>query len=131
MVPTIWPGDVVEVEKICGHVAEGDVIFTARRDAFCMHRVVRIEEDADGLRVTTRGDAMACDDPEISLGEILGKVSRVHHHGEVIRLDPRPSALQSCIARIFSSCSVVRRLLLRLNDRAHSKPASDVPVSSL
>jgi signal peptidase I len=123
MVPTIWPGDLVEVERCYGSIGVGDVILTVRQESFCMHRVVRHEQASDGIRITTRGDAMRCEDPEISSSQVLGKISRVHHHGEFIRLAQQQGRFERCLARIFNSISLVRRVLLRVNNRRLSKQA--------
>jgi signal peptidase I len=123
MVPTIWPGDLVEVQGGCGGVLLGDIVLAMRDEAFYMHRVVRVEESTQRVRVTTRGDAMQSSDPP-TLGEnILGKVVRINHHGKHVEPASCPSVLNGLIAWAFRTFSPVRILLLRMNHKTTTRQA--------
>ena len=73
MLPTIWPGEVVEVVQCSAEeVRPDDVVLALRDGRFYLHRFVG-RSRAGGL--VLRGDSMPAADPELSGEALLGKVS--------------------------------------------------------
>lgn len=85
MLPSIWPGDTLIVERVdFSHVMEGEVVFFRRDRRLFAHRLVRNEVD-----MLTRGDSMATPDSPIERDEILGRVVSIVRNGK--SLQPRTS----------------------------------------
>ncbi|HEX4076459.1 MAG TPA: S24/S26 family peptidase [Candidatus Acidoferrales bacterium] len=78
MVPTIFPGDILFVERDpLARLQPGDVVLASRGGRFFAHRVVRLTALGGPPRVITRGDALRENDPAFSHDEILGRVTSV------------------------------------------------------
>lgn len=113
MLPTLWPGDVVEIAGCSlDDVSPGEIVLALRAGRFFLHRVVG-RSPAGGFWL--RGDSMPAADPEFSNEALLGRlVSR-----------PRPLNVWSwAVGRVLCHCAPVRRLALR----AHENPP---PVQSI
>lgn len=83
MLPTIFPGDTVIIERAdCTGVSEGEIVLCARAGRFVIHRVTR--KSADDATILTRGDAMAQPDPPVANRDLLGKVSYILRAGKQI-----------------------------------------------
>jgi hypothetical protein len=77
MVPSIWPGDTLVVERQeAACLLAGDVAVYLRFGRLFAHRVIGIVE-GPMVALVTRGDAMACDDPLVLADEIVGRVVAV------------------------------------------------------
>lgn len=79
MEPMIKPGDVILIKKIGDEeVKTGEVIQFKRDDILITHRVVKIVDDAAGLRYRTKGDNNPSEDLRlVKPEEIKGKVVKV------------------------------------------------------
>jgi signal peptidase I len=76
MVPTIFPGDILFVERDpLARLRPGHVVLASREGRFFAHRVVRLTALGGPARVITRGDALRENDPPFSREEILGRVT--------------------------------------------------------
>ncbi len=75
MLPSLWPGDVIEVSRVDPIVLrEGDVLLLQRGQRLFCHRLVRWVE-GDGARLLcTRGDHLSTTDPLFTLDCLLGRV---------------------------------------------------------
>ena len=74
MVPSVWPGDVLTVERFPVEDAlSGDIILFSREDRWFAHRVV----ENKGVTLLTKGDALSCCDPPVQAVDVLGKVTRI------------------------------------------------------
>lgn len=76
MEPAMGPGDVAIVdERVEPESLRIDDILKFRQWGLdVVHRIVTIEQGADGLVITTRGDNVARNDPPIELDQIEGRV---------------------------------------------------------
>lgn len=82
MLPTVWPGDTLVVERVeSGAVSAGDIVLFRRDRRLFAHRVVAMADGLNGARITTQGDGMAQPDPPVAGAEVLGKVSLVVRNG--------------------------------------------------
>jgi len=87
MLPTIWPGDTLGVERANrDDLSEGDIVLFSRERRILAHRMVRRSSDGEGT-ILTRGDAMPQSDPPVSDRDLLGKVAFILRNGECI--EPR------------------------------------------
>jgi hypothetical protein len=78
MIPTIFPGNILYVERNpLARLEPGHVVLASRGGRFFAHRVVRLTALGGPPRVITRGDALRESDPAFSPDEILGRVTVV------------------------------------------------------
>jgi Peptidase S24-like len=84
MLPTVWPGDTLLIERVNSEVvSEGDIVLFGRDRRLFVHRVVRkITEDS---KILTRGDAMPRLDPPVLDRDLMGKVVLIQREGRYIR----------------------------------------------
>ncbi len=114
MLPTIFPGDILAVERIGEHqVNLGDVILTPRDGRLCAHRVVAKSEDCSPCWLT-QGDAMAIPDRPVQPSELLGRVAYVTRRGKRIALPAKLSVIESLIASLIRRSFFAARVLVYL-----------------
>jgi Peptidase S24-like len=78
MIPTIFPGDILFVERDpLARLRPGHVVLASRGGRFFAHRVARLTALGGAPRVITRGDALRENDPAFLHEEILGRVTCV------------------------------------------------------
>jgi hypothetical protein len=78
MIPTIFPGDILFVERDpLARLRPGQVVLASRGGRFFAHRVVRLTALGGFARVIVRGDALRGDDPAFLHEEILGRVTGI------------------------------------------------------
>jgi signal peptidase I len=84
MLPTIFPGDTVMIERASGeNVCEGDIVLFDRDRRLFVHRVSGKSGSTGDLRIVTQGDAMTRPDPPVSGSQVLGKVRFVLRDGRL------------------------------------------------
>jgi hypothetical protein len=78
MLPSIWPGDTLIVERRdVQEVAVGDILLYRRKTGLVAHRVVSAPDSLGKSKVGVRGDAFPGQDELLFRSEILGTVSRI------------------------------------------------------
>jgi signal peptidase I len=88
MLPTIWPGDTLVIERVgCEDVCLGDVVLFGRDHRFFVHRVIAKSASAEGI--LTQGDGMPRPDQAVNGSQLLGRVSIILRGGR--RFEPRRS----------------------------------------
>ena len=86
MLPSIWPGDTLELESGNGSiVSEGDIVLFRRDRRLFAHRVMGTSENG----IVTRGDAMPYGDAPVTESEVLGRVVAIVRDGK--RIEPSRS----------------------------------------
>jgi signal peptidase I len=104
MLPTIWPGDTLLVERADhARVSKGDIVLFGRDHRLFAHRVVAKAGKSEAAWLITRGDGMLRPDPALDGSELLGKVRFVVRDGRRIS----PGATLNLFERAVSA--VVRR----------------------
>ena len=143
MLPTFWPGDVIEIES-CSleDVQAGEIVLAQRDDRLVIHRLVaRCKQNSFLLR----GDSVACPDPPLPSEALLGRlVRRVNGRGNEGRLTA--SALRPGLAAKWSRAlgmllchwGLARRVALKVHSRRkasargfRSAENTAVPVSAV
>jgi hypothetical protein len=118
MLPTLWPGDTLLVERCESRaVAEGDIVLFARDRRFFVHRVIG---SSVGDALQTRGDAMPQADPPVGSGDLLGKIISVLRNGR--RLEParKLPVGQRAVAAVVQKSELAARALVALHDMFQS-----------
>ncbi len=85
MLPAIWPGDVLTVNKLSPSLLERDQIVLYRGNGnLKAHRVVQVNHGY----FLTRGDCVPSLDPPVPFNAIVGQVVAVCRNGRAIKLQP-------------------------------------------
>ena len=113
MLPSVWPGDTLMVERVSGdQVQIGDVVLVGRDGRLWAHRVVSKSEDKGNLLWITQGDAMAAPDPPANESELLGRVSYLIRAGRLIAVRPELSVMERLTAKIVGRSVPAARALV-------------------
>jgi hypothetical protein len=123
MLPSLWPGDVVEIASCSPEdLRSGDVVLAQRNGRLFLHRLVS-PISADGFQL--RGDSMPGSDPQYPPDALLGRlvhsidVATDNAKANVDR-SRRPVALSRAVGWMLCHCGFARRLALKLHQRQAS-----------
>jgi signal peptidase I len=113
MLPSIWPGDVLEIHRVAvADISLGDIVVFARKNRLVVHRVLRLNREQDDVVVITRGDRSATADSPVSTNELLGKVTVIRRgHRNII---PRMTLWTQIASWILRRTELCTRVLLHL-----------------
>jgi len=131
MLPSVWPGDTLLVERASAdQVCEGDIVLFGRDRRLFAHRVVAGARAVDNPQIITRGDGMPRPDPPVADSELLGRVSHILRDGRCI--DPRtslrlPERLMAAMVRRSDSAT---RLLVRVHGLRQTSPERVSPCQN-
>lgn len=113
MLPAIWPGDILVVERVGGdHVRAGEVVLVGRDGRLCAHRVVS-REGLSGYWVT-QGDAMLAPDLPVTDDQLLGRVVYLLRAGERVAVPTKLSLVARLTAMIIRHSFLAARVLVYL-----------------
>jgi len=129
MLPTLWPGDVVEIES-CSleDVRPGEIVLALREGRLFLHRLVAASAPNGFL---LRGDCVPGPDPPFPPGALLGRLVRGTDEGRRVSTGALRawfgvkwfSAKWSRAAgMLLCHCGVARRLALKLHGRRKASP---------
>jgi len=131
MLPSVWPGDTLMVERVSGdQVHIGDVVLVGRDGRLCAHRVVSRSGDTETLRWVTQGDAMAAPDPPVNESELLGRVSYLVRAGRLIVVRAELNVVERLTAKIVGRSVPAARALVYLHRmiQTSGRSAAEKPV---
>jgi len=119
MLPTVWPGDTLAIERIdTDAVCEGDIVLFRRDRRFFVHRVVgKVAEDST---ILTRGDAMPRPDPPVVGRDLLGKVVFILREGRRIRPRTALSLSSRAVAAAVHRSETFARVVVGIRGRLQS-----------
>lgn len=111
MLPSLWPGDVAEIQA-CSvtDAGPGDIVLAMRDGRFFLHR---LGVACDGGFVA-RGDSMPSADPRYSSDALLGKLVRIVRAGKVV-VPRRLRAWSRIVGLVCCYCRWARQLVLRFH----------------
>lgn len=114
MLPSVWPGDVLTVERErVDNIEKGEIVLWERDGRFVAHRVSRRISAPGNTCLVTRGDALSHEDEPVTSRELLGKVVSVERAGRCLPEVPKCSSLRRGWGRLLSSWDRLRSLALR------------------
>jgi signal peptidase len=126
MLPTLWPGDVVEIASCAlEDVRPGEIVLALRDGRLFLHRLIAAEPNGFVLR----GDSMPGCDPLFSREALLGRLVRGADAKESGRTSGRSSLgvkWSRAAGMLICHCSVARRLALKLHSRRRAS-ACELP----
>jgi hypothetical protein len=120
MLPTVWPGDTLVVERVDpASLNEGDIVLIGRGRRLFAHRLIKTSTAESG--VLTRGDAMTTPDPRAEEKEVLGKVSFILRDGRCIEPRRTLKASERAVAALVQRSEIAARLVVGVHDLRHPK----------
>lgn len=132
MLPTIWPGDAIEIERACGEeISEGDIVVYGRDPWVIVHRVVKQERKAGAVALTTRGDAVRLPDPPFSDGALMGRVALISRSGRAIVPRRRLRIAERAVAALVRRSAIAARVVVGVHGMRQSSRARSTQVRNL
>jgi len=114
MLPSIWPGDTLFIEKVAGHpIAEGEIVLYGREGRFFIHRVVH-RPDHSAI-VVTQGDALSRPDPPVAVRDVLGKVAFIVRNGRLIQPARNLTMASDAIAKLARHSKLATRVIAEIH----------------
>jgi len=109
MLPTVWPGDMLIIERLDSEqVAEGDIVLFGRDRRLFAHRVVKNQNSV----LITRGDSMRAPDSPVEEHEFLGRVSSIVRNGRCIGPRRTLGTGERAIASLVQTSEVAARVVV-------------------
>ena len=120
MLPTIWPGDVVVIEKAeSSSVSGGDIVLFGRDKRLFVHRVVKKRVEGT-TQVLTQGDAMPVSDPALDERELMGKVTLIVRNGRSIRPTTKLGVRDRVVASLARQSETGARVVVGVHGFIHN-----------
>ena len=118
MLPVLWPGDVLGVERTDGgEIRRGDIALFERREQLFAHRVLAVCGSAEQQVLLTQGDSVPHTDPPFRASELRGRVEVLVRAGDEIPLERRPGVFSRIASWLFRQSGPLRRVSLALHSR--------------
>jgi signal peptidase len=112
MLPAIWPGDVLCIERKPGdEIVPGDIVVVAREGRFFIHRLIE-KHDSEWV---TRGDSLPQNDPPVEEVQVLGKVSFIQRKAGAWVPSARTSRPKRALAWMLCRWDLLRNVVLRVH----------------
>ena len=109
MLPTVWPGDVLTVQRCeMSELQPGQIVLYRRDAKLTAHRITSMAGDC----LIARGDALPCCDPPVGAPEVVGRVVSIVRNGRSIH--PEQLVWHRTLGWILRRSEVCARILLRL-----------------
>ena len=113
MLPSVWPGDTLVVERVKGEaVSKGDIVLFGRDRRLFAHRVVRKSSSPGNSTIRTRGDAMPAADPPVDESQLLGRVSFIVRNGRIIEPSRRLRLSERAVAAFVRGSEIAARVVV-------------------
>ena len=126
MLPTLWPGDLAEIQACSlDDAAAGEIVFAIRDSRFFLHR---LHARTANMTFVTRGDSMPGPDPGFTADAFLGKLVHVTRAGKPVSTVGRPWT--RAFGLLFCHTGFARRIALRLRSARDSQPLPGASVET-
>ena|ERR1700691_4614857 len=113
MLPSIWPGDILEIHRVgATDLAPDDIVVFARENRLVVHRILSLNRERDDVVLITRGDRSPKSDSPVSAIELLGKVKTIQRGGR--KLLPHRTRWTRIASWILLRSELCTRVLLYL-----------------
>jgi hypothetical protein len=117
MLPSIWPGDTVIVDRrVACKVKPGEIALFTREDRLFAHRVV----ENRGSTLITRGDSHSKNDPPVAEHALLGVVTAIERGGKQFQPETHLTRSRRVLGKILTSSVLSRRFVPRLMTAWHA-----------
>jgi hypothetical protein len=117
MLPTLWPGDIAEIEECrVNEVRRGDIVLATREGRLFLHRFLH-HCPVDGFIL--RGDSMPQPDPVFAANALVARLVAIEPRRRIFgTLSPRWSR---AVGFLLCYCGIARRLALRAHRRWNAR----------
>jgi len=110
MLPTVWPGDTLIINRVVpGEVVAGDIALFGRDRRLFAHRVVRSNGAEEFV---TRGDSMRSADAPVAKEDLLGKVSFIVRDGKCMEPRKTPRFGERVVAALVRRSGIAARVVV-------------------
>ncbi len=114
MLPSVWPGDTVEVEDCqLEDIHPGEIVLALREDRLFLHRFVG-HRGSHGFLL--RGDSMAVPDPIFPSTGFQGRLVQILRAGRTIPLPVPLRPWSRALGVLLCYCGTARRLALQIHN---------------
>jgi Peptidase S24-like len=130
MLPTIWPGDTLVIDRIPSEaVFAGDIVLFGRDQRLFAHRVVTMgfvsravagKSRPQDAGILTRGDAMRAVDRPVSESDLLGRISFILRNGKRVKPSRRPRFSERALAAVLRRSTFAARVAVGVHDLLHA-----------
>jgi len=115
MLPTLWPGELVLIErKPLSQIAPGDIVLYQRDGRFFLHRLESLHIDPARVLIMIRGDAMPQQDPPVPVDQLLGVLAGVWRNGGWVPMPRRMSVASRGMAIVARRSVLFSQVLLHV-----------------
>ncbi len=122
MLPSLWPGDTVEIAGCAlADVEPQEIVLAVRDDQVFLHRYIECGEGAFYLR----GDSMPAPDPAYSSDAFLGRLVQITRMGHSVSLPRCLSRSARALGLLLCYCDTARWLAMAV----HNWRISRTPLS--
>ena len=109
MLPAVWPGDVLVVERQdSARLQPGQIVLCLREGELMAHRMIRRTGDC----LVTSGDSLLHSDPPVRASEVVGQVTCILRNDR--RISPEQTFWQRAASFILRRSDFITRMTLRL-----------------
>jgi hypothetical protein len=113
MLPSLWPGDCVEIaERQFEDAHPGEIVLALREDRFFLHRFLAHCGEGGFL---LRGDSMPAPDPIFPATAFQGRLILIVRAGRAIPLPVPMRPWSRALGVLLGYCGIARRLALRIH----------------
>ena len=113
MLPSVWPGDRVEIADCqLEDVHPGEIVLALRGDHLFLHRLLA-HRGEDGFLL--RGDSMPAPDPIFPSTAFQGRLIGIERAGRTIPLSVRLQPWSRALGVLFCYSGIARRLALKVH----------------
>jgi len=111
MLPAIWPGDTLVVERVeSDPISAGDIVLYSRDRRLFAHRVVgKAVEDAG---ILTRGDALPQADPPVAERDLLGRIRFILRNGKCVEPAKTRHFSHRAVAALVRNSEIAARVVV-------------------
>ena len=115
MLPTIWPGDVLEIEHCeTPEIRVGDIIRFMQAGRFVIHRVIVVNDDGGSFSWITRGDSVAQADAPVAGTFFVGRVCAIRRGNRSFTPPLHLSQTAHCAGRTLRTILFLQRGVLQI-----------------
>lgn len=130
MLPTIWPGDTLVVERVPpDQFRVGDIALVGRKGTLCVHRIICLPEAGDGFWIT-QGDALQTPDHPVIESELLGLITRFIRSGKSMGVPASLTVFERLLAQIIRRSVFSARVFVYATGRLQARRESILQCQS-
>ncbi len=118
MLPTIFPGDTLIVERCsAASTREGDIVLVSRDGRIFVHRLLeKTCESERSSSIRTRGDSMPTIDPPVKEQQLLGRVAAIERNGKRITPTRSLHGLHRVVAAVVRRSDFAGRVVIGIHN---------------